>query len=391
MTEGNRGVDEQALFTAGGFREFQDGRTERDPEVHRHAGIARDETVSRYLARLAEAYDPTEADAPEELPGTAWDLAHVQRIVRMSGTETARKAFNDGDYASLKHMMGDTQQRADVSGLMAIEDLKAMVAGPATMFYEWAEPGTGKTNFALLLAQLWKRERGDDALLASNIRTLRETDEWTDASGTTHSGWLSSFGELEEWLEQDGDPLENEQRPKLFIFDEASSNARGSGESGYETKTKMGPLAYKIRKFGGALILIGHDGKDVHPLIRELGVAVHKESKKRAVFYDDVKNRQGVGERLAVEGIPPTDYRYDDKEPTTWSWDRTEEDDEDDHLSDDDLRVALAIRKRKHGHSTQETADFVGMSTGWVSTRWQEYKEDGQHREKLNRLSEVFA
>jgi hypothetical protein len=186
------------------------------------------------------------------------------------------------------------------------------------MFYEWAEPGTGKSNFACLLGQLWKEQHGSDALVASNIRTLQETDEWTDRDGDTRDGWLANYGELNEWLKQDGDPMHNAQSPKLFIFDEASSNAGGGGKDGYDTKTKLGPLTYKIRKYGGSLIIIGHDGRDVHPLVRELGVCVHKEGLKEATFYEDVRNRKGVNPIFSVSGISETDWRYDDKEPTTW-------------------------------------------------------------------------
>jgi hypothetical protein len=386
---------QQELYTAAQFREYQEGHGQRQPDVHDHTGLVRDERVSRYLAVLSEVYDPGEhAERPEQLPGRAQELAVVQRMRRTAGTETAREALASGDMPTLKHLTGDAGQRADVSGLKAIEQLKATVTGPASMFYVWAEPGTGKTNFALLLAQLWKRERGSEALLASNIRTLRETDEWVDPEGDVRSGWLSSFGELEEWIQQDGDPLSNEQQPKLFIFDEASSSAGGSGSSGYETKQKMGPLAYKIRKYGGALIVIGHDGKDVHPLIRELGTAVHKESKKAATFYDDVKNRKGVGEQLAVEGIPPTDYRYDDKEPTAWSWEHHGEEDGEQYPPDQAMRdaaIATVIRAKEEGCSDREAAAFVPYSVGWVNSRWREYCDDGEHAETVNRVREVIA
>jgi len=131
--------------------------------------------------------------------------------------------------------------------------------------------------------------------------------------GEERDGWLANYGELKEWFTQDGDPMHNQQRPKLFIFDEASSSAGGSGSDGHNTKKKMGPLAYKIRKYGGSLIVIGHDGKDVHPLIRELGTAIHKEGLKEATFYQDVRNRRGHRPIMSVTGIPETDWRYDDK------------------------------------------------------------------------------
>jgi hypothetical protein len=383
---------QQELYTAAQFREYQEGHGQRSPDVHDHTGLVRDERVSRYLAVLSEVYDPAEhAEKAEALPGRAQELALVRRIRQTAGTETAREALAGGDMPTLKHLTGDAGQRADVSGLKAIDQLQEIVDGPAPMFYVWAEPGTGKTNFALLLAQLWKRQQTGDALVGSNIRTLRETDPWIDGAGESRDGWLSSFGELEEWIQQDGDPLKNEQRPKLFIFDEASSSASGGGSDGYQTKQKMGPLAYKIRKYGGALIVIGHDGKDVHPLIRELGKAVHKESKKAATFYDDVKNRRGVGEYLAVEGIPPTDYRYDDKEPTAWSWEAHEEDEMAPDEAAEDVHLWTVRQCFEQGLSARKAANFVPYSRDWTSRRYRWLDSEEFPHERADRAEGGYA
>lgn len=389
-------TDDNDVYTPAQYREHQDGYGVRDPEAHDHAGIVRDEQVSRYLSVVAETYDPTapyvERDGAGPLPGHAADLEEVSRPRRMAATETARNALDHGDMPTLKHLTGDQQQRADVSGLKAIDQLTQAVTGPAAMFYLWAEPGSGKTNFSLLLAQLWKRQRSSDALLGSNIRTLRETDEWTSSDGEKRDGWLPSFGDLQEWLQQDGDPLTHDQRPKLFIFDEASSSAGGTGANGYNAKEKMGPLAYKIRKYGGSLIVIGHDGKDVHPLIRELGVAIHKDGKKEATFYDDVQNRKGVGERFRVDGIPPTDYRYNDKEPTAWSWSENEHDDDLDATdAADDVDLWTVRECYQAGVSAREAAKFVRYSRDWTTRRYRWIKDDEFPHERADRAQEQIA
>jgi len=46
-----------------------------------------------------------------------------------------------GDMQTLKHLTGDQGQRADVSGIKAIDALRDQMTGPAPMFYVWAEPG----------------------------------------------------------------------------------------------------------------------------------------------------------------------------------------------------------------------------------------------------------
>ncbi|MFC3478734.1 hypothetical protein [Halobacterium litoreum] len=384
------------LYTPAQFREHQDGHGDRDAEAHTHTGLTRDERLSRFLSVVEAEYDPTvlSDEKQAKMPGRAEQTTLHERTRRMEATETARRALDGGDMQTLKHLTGDTGQRADVSGLKAIKTLESFLTGPAPMFYEWAEPGTGKSNFALLLGQLWKREH-PSGLVASNVRTLRETDEWTDAEGCRQDGWLSNFEQLEAWMEQDGDPMHNDQTPKLFIFDEASSSAGGSGSSGYQTKTKMGPMAYKIRKYGGSLIVIGHDGKDVHPLIREMGVCVHKEALKRATFYEDVKNRRGVEPIASVDGIPETDWRYDDKEATTWSW--SDGDDEDGETAPADVarRSAIATvvlaKEAEPEKPNREIAEFVPYSTEWVRQRWNEYEQDGKHREVVGEVTDLTA
>jgi len=392
MTDDTSGDD---LYTPAQYREHQEEYGDRDPEAFPHVGLTREKRLSRFLAVASNEYDPTvlSEEKAEQMPGRVEETNLHRRLRRMEATETARAALDAGDMQTLKHLTGDTGQRADVSGIKAFETLKSFMRGPAPMFYEWAEPGTGKTNFALFLAQLWKREY-PDGLVASNIRTLIETDPWTDDNGEQRDGWLSNFGQLEGWMQQDGDPMNNDQTPKLFIFDEASSNAGGSGGDGYQTKQKMGPMAYKIRKYGGSLIVIGHDGKDVHPLIREMGVCVHKEDLKRATFYEDVKNRSGVGEIETVEGIPKTDWRYDDKEATTWSWRKGSDGDEqepEDVAREVAIATVILSKEAEPEKPNSEIAEFVPYSTEWVRQRWNEYDKDGEHRNTVAEVTELTA
>lgn len=391
MSEDGGGDD---LYTPAQYREYQEGYGQRESNVHDHTALVRDPKLSRYLSVLDTHYDPREAERPAEMPGQSKNLDHVRDMVRIEATEAGRKAMENGDMQTLKHHTGDQGQRADVSGIKAIDALRAQMTGPAPMFYLWAEPGAGKSNFGCLLGQLWREQQDADAVVASNIRTLEETDQWSVEGGDVRDGWLANYGELKEWLTQDGDPMHNEQRDKLFIFDEASSNAGGSGSDGYDTKKKMGPLAYKIRKYGGSLIVIGHDGKDVHPLIRELGTAIKKDGLKEATFYEDVQNRKGVREIMSITGIPETDWRYDDKEATTWSWSSGDDGEE---VDPEALTRKLAIytvitaKEANPDKPNGEVAEFVPYSTEWVRLRWNEYQHDGEHRDVVGEVRELTA
>jgi len=143
------------------------------------------------------------------------------------------------------------------------------------------------------------------------------------------------------------------------------------------------------------LIVIGHDGRDVHPLVRELATCVHKEGLKEATFYEDVKGRSGVNPILSVSGIPETDWRYDDKEPTTWSW--SAEGEEDDEVDPADLSRKLAVytvitaKESNPDRPNHEIAEFVPYSAEWVRQRWNEYQDDGEHRNVVGDVEGLTA
>jgi len=112
----------------------------------------------------------------------------------------------------------------------------------------------------------------------------------------------------------------------------------------------MGPLAYKIRKYGGSLIVIGHDRKDVHPLIRELGTAIHKEGLKEATFYQDVRNRRGHRPIMSVTRIPRDRLavrRQRSRRPGSQSGDDEEDVEYDDVIEDVAMWTIVNERERE--------------------------------------------
>jgi hypothetical protein len=48
----------------------------------------------------------------------------------------------------------------------------------------------------------------------------------------------------------------------------------------------------------------------------------YRREYKRATLWEDVENREGKGKIVEIDGVPETDYTYDDGEATYWSWDR---------------------------------------------------------------------
>jgi len=387
MSEDGGGND---LYTPAQLREHLDGYHERDPDAHPAAGIVQDPDVNRYLSVLQQHYDPADADDPSGLPGTAQGLEEVQRIRSVAASERAREAMQDGDMEMAKHLTGDQNERADISGIKAITKVDQLLTSPAPVIVILGEMGAGKTDFAGLLGQRARHLLGVEKV-ASNVGSLKETDPWVDEDGEAHTGYVADHSTMMDWVTQDGDPLENEQSQKLFLGDEWSSVGDGSGKSGYLMRKKLGPLVYKIRKYNGILIYIAHDESSIHPLMWRLGVIVKKLDKKTAVVADKIKGAELRSKRFEIEGIPPTDWRYDTKDTSEWSW--TEADgDENPEPGSVAYDVAMwTVRECKQdGLSHRATATYVPFGKSWVSDRWTEIQA-GEHEDALDTVEAITA
>lgn len=66
-----------------------------------------------------------------------------------------------------------------------------------------------------------------------------------------------------------------------------------------------------------------------------------------------------------VDGVPPTDLRYNNREASDWNW--SEYGDETEELEPDEAAKMTAIRCKENGMTDRETAQFVPYSHGWVN------------------------
>jgi len=154
----------------------------------------------------------------------------------------------------------------------------------------------------------------------------------------------------------------------------------------------MAPLLYKIRKYGGALIAIAHGPKSVHPLLWRVGVIVKKVSQKKAIIADSITGSSISDIRGEIEGVPPTDWTYDDKEASSWAW--SESEDEDDAL--DELAVKKTamwtmVRGEEAGKSPREIAENVPYSHTTVNNWLSEYDEGGEKRSWVSDVEAIVA
>ena len=389
--------DEQDNFTVGGFREYQDGKLERDPDrVLPHSGFIRDEQIDRQMTMRAIHHDPDRWES--KASATYQDVGKNRNILRAEGATTARDAFENGDTLTLKHYIGDPAQEADISGIKAIARLREIVAGPAPVIVILGEMGAGKTNLACLIAQLRERYVDGDLSIASNIRTLPRNDNWVRDDGTVEDGWIPNYPLLDDWVSKDGDPVENRQQPKLFIGDEFSTNASGTGSDGQKVRKLMGPLVFKIRKYNGALIYIGHDESSIHPLLWRVGTILKKPDRNnrgKALIAERISGGklQDVDPR-PLEGIPPADFEPHTNDEADWSWDAPTGDDGEPELEEEQVKRVAAWTMdtcRNQGMSARETAEYVPYSHATVRNWWSEIDEGGEKAEWVNTVERVIA
>jgi hypothetical protein len=376
-----------------GYREHIDGFSERDPDAYSHTGLVEDAGLSRFLAVVEQEYDPGDCREAETMPGRADDLELVENIRRMAATEAGRQGLVDSDMTALQHQQGNTGQRADISGLKAIQQVDDLINGKAPVVVVLGEMGAGKSNFAGLLGQRYVH-KNPSALVGTNIKSLREKHDWTDSRGRERDGYLPSFPALKEWLQQDGNPLQHDQTPKLAILDELSSSASGSGKDGQLTRKLMGPLVFKVRKYGGALVVIAHDESSIHPLLWRLGIIVKKESPKKATVWERVTNGELRGKVGEFEGVPPTDWRYNDKEASSWSWQETSDDSDEPAVAETDVKKVsmwTIAQEMEAGKSPRAIADIVPYSHQTVRNWYEEYEDGGEKREWVSDVEAAIA
>lgn len=385
--------NDQDNYAVGGFREYQDGKQERDPDqVHPHTGFVRDEEVDKQLSLRDIHHNPNQWEGK-----AAKDYLSVGKnkdILRVQGSETARNALDNGDTLTLKHYIGDPHQQADMAAIKDVTRMQEIVAGPAPIIVILGDPGDGKTELASLLLQLRDRWTDGELLIGSNVRTLPVLNEWERDNGDLEDGWIPNFPLLDEWVRQDGDPIENKQQPKAFLGDEFSTNASGTGKDGQEVRKKMGPLVFKIRKFGGMLVYIGHDESSIHPLLWRLGTIIKKKSQKKAVVADRISNGklQDVDPR-PLENIPPSDWSPHTKDTAPWSWTAPTGDDDEGMDEESIKRVAAwtMADARDRGVTPRETAKFVPYTHTTVRNWLDDIDKGGEKADWVSAVNAAIA
>jgi hypothetical protein len=384
---------------------INDRHANPNDNTYRHVGEIGDTRLRKAVTKQKASFDRLveKGELPADAPGVYHDLQHIRQIRQIEGTETASRAVANMDASTLRSMVGAPEKSTDLSGQEPIRKILSIIDDrPSPMFYLAGEPGVGKTRLALWMLELWKDNVAPNGIIASNAKTLEPTDAH-DEDGHAH---VAGFHELDDWLRQEpmSTVMAGEAVPKAVFIDEASSALSGGGESGYNVRTMLGPLIFKIRRFisnDGIVIWIGHDKGDVHPLFRAIAQYVEKESTKNFTVYESVSNRSGIDEIESFENVPIGNYGINehDKPDFNLNPNGDENIDEDADAGPDDAEVKAIIRQssiytlvkcKQNGESARSIAKKIPYSRTWINNRWDEY-EDGKHENTVAKIEERTA
>lgn len=344
MSESESGKNSHAEL-----REYVFGDLPKQDEspVNEWAGEIQDPDVRAYLSFAAEVVEDDQVFD---------DFANEVR--RMHGTDAVHDAIVSGNMAHAEYFSGLVGYQTDVSGMQTLMSLQSMVEDiPVFIGYVFGLMGSGKTDFALLLVEVFKSVYGRDSVYTAANVSSDDLDEE-----------VTQYSRVVEMLEDRRDRIQSGESPDpvVIVVDEAAQIFTGSGADQHRAK-QLAKILKLARKSNANVILIGQDGKDIGPSLRALCTAfVHKESQKKAVFYQDVQDRQGRHEMMSLSGVPPTDIDYSTWDEGEFEFDEEEEDlpteSEIAELEADHEREMMAILSVTTDLTQEEIGDIYSVS-----------------------------
>ncbi|WGI17129.1 hypothetical protein [Methanonatronarchaeum sp. AMET-Sl] len=288
--------------------ELQTKINEDTETLHNHTGLLNPkDRYNKLLEYISNNYNNIQKETPTLTNHQYQDLRIYREILKNRSSRYVGQALQTHNIPVIKRIAGNPPEGNDLSGLRTLQLLENRLRQEIYICYIAGNMGSGKTDFAILLAELYHTWL--NGKVASNIKSFKEKDRY-----------CSGIQELETWLKSDKQEGQK-QSNKLFIFDEASSHASGYSKDSTKVERQFSTLLKKFRKYRASLIIIGHTGKDVHPDIRRLlNDYILKVGRKEAIFYRSVTDAKGRGQRFKLQGIPKTNYTFNTYENTEWKW-----------------------------------------------------------------------
>lgn len=236
------------------------------------------------------------------------DIPYVQtkiftETVEEYTTLSANQAVHNEEWAMLRYSVANAED-PDVAKTKMVKWLIEWVdfdeGEDVTQIQIGGEQGSGKTELAFLLAELWLMMNPNGEIL-TNVKGVDQTTN------------IVSRDELAEWLD------ENQGTPFIFVLDELNKHASGSDHQ--KVMEQLFSFVTYLRKKKGNYIIMGHTGNDIHPWIRELCDYVYKKSNKVAEVYKGIDSKgEGEGHIKTLRGIPKSSLNPDTFDETDWEW-----------------------------------------------------------------------
>ncbi|MCU4972049.1 hypothetical protein OB955_04785 [Halobacteria archaeon AArc-m2/3/4] len=337
------------------FREYTRGNLPKqdEPEVYPWAGVVTDPRVLAHLDNMARNYCPDLYE--EDMPDKFEDTPYCKMIVRKYGTQSATQSMQMGNMGHLSFFSGFVGYSKDVSGMQTLMALMNMIEeAPVFIAYLYGVMGKGKSNFAMLLFEVFESVYGEDNIYrAANISSDSVDEE------------IREYSRMVELLEERRERVQagEDVDEMLMLIDEAAQIFTGSGADSWKARA-LAKILKLARKAKSNIILVGQDGKDIDPALRALCTTfVEKQSKTSAVFWRDIKNRQGLDKMMKLSGVPETSLDW-----STWDEGefKFEDGDEEDVLTQADLDELVKQHEREMMAILDATTDMTQQEIGDV-------------------------
>jgi len=302
-----------SLVAAGSARERLD---DTHAETYYLAPFLDSEALRRYLW-LCNHWQEIRARG-ENLPADPHKSQYIRDhfAPRHCGEAVAR-ALRDGKPGLLSYLTGMVEPD-HLSALQSMQRLQRRLRSPGYLATFAGRTDGGKTNTALLMAELAMRD-DPDLLLGTNMTSL--SGHPADRVRT-----IEDYGTLVDEVRF------HDSKPWILVLDEMSSHASGYAGDRHEVEDKLRPFSRSLAKLDVRMVVLGHDG-DIHPVIREFatdyilmvrdvaGISPDPEDDIfTAQFFESVDGRQPQGHRFDVFNVPAVSWSYNPDEQCRWDW-----------------------------------------------------------------------
>jgi len=315
------------------LRERAAGNQDEATFIEEYAVLADSEVESSILTDVAGAFEGRRFSFEETRRG--------RRVARQLETSGMQKAIRHGDNPLVEYLRGLGDNKTKMGAWELLREMSEVMAQPASVTTLKGDMGSGKTDFAGLLAELiefglfQRYGREFEIRLASNVESFvefanaREDDE--TESQKWHAEWefINNFRDLVERLDEQKSSGAHEEERLVYILDEGCNHVTGYGQDANDA-VEMGKMIRLIRKANGSMIIIGHS-HDIAPIIlRMSNLIVEKVSEQEA---DEPKKEARVYKRAGkdedardlelirpLKEIPPTKYDFETHESSDVYW-----------------------------------------------------------------------